>query len=146
MPRRPALPVLALALLLAAAGCTTAPRAPSATLYEQLGGERGVAAITENLLDALAADPLVAPTFAHVDITRWKRVFAEYLCQAADGPCRYSGDSMEEVHRGMAIDEAMFNAVVEDLIQAMDREHVPVRVQNRLIARLAPTRAQMLHR
>ena len=88
----------------------------------------------------------MAPTFAHVNITRFKRVFADYICQTADGPCRYTGDSMEEVHRGMNINEAMFNAVVEDLITAMNRQHVPVRVQNRLIARLAPTRAQMLYR
>jgi hemoglobin len=135
--------MLLIPLLLA--GCVqTQVKAP--TLYDQLGGKAGVAAITENLLDAFAADPQVAPSFAHVDIRRWKRVFADYLCQTADGPCQYRGDSMEEVHRGMHIDEAMFNAVVEDLITAMDRQHVPVRVQNRLIARLAPTRAQMLYR
>lgn len=134
-------PVIALLV----AGCAHAP-AKAPTLYDELGGQPGVAAITESLLDAFATDPLVAPTFAHVDITRWKRVFADYVCQTADGPCRYTGDSMEEVHRGMNINEAAFNAVVEDLITAMNRQHVPVRVQNRLIARLAPTRAQMLYR
>lgn len=135
--------VLPIALLLA--GCVRAP-AKAPTLYDQLGGRDGVAAITDHLLDAFAVDPQVAPLFAHVDITRFRRMFADYLCQTADGPCRYSGDSMEEVHRGMHINEAMFNAVVQDLITAMNRQHVPVRVQNRLIARLAPDRAQMLYR
>ncbi|HEX5304933.1 MAG TPA: group 1 truncated hemoglobin [Dyella sp.] len=135
--------VLVIALLVA--GCARMPdKAP--TLYDQLGGQAGVAAITESLLDAMANDPLVAPSFAHVDITRWKRVFADYVCQTSDGPCRYTGGSMEDVHRGMDINEAMFNALVEDLITAMNRQHVPVRVQNRLIARLAPTRPQMLYR
>ncbi len=135
--------VLVIALLLA--GCARAP-AKAPTLYDELGGQPGVAAITENLLDAFAADPQVAPLFAHVYIARFRRMFADYLCQTADGPCRYSGDSMKEVHRGMNINQAMFNAVVEDLITAMNRQHVPVRVQNRLIARLAPARARMLYR
>lgn len=134
-----------LLLSLVLGSCAHAPARPL-TLYDQLGGRDGVEAITENLLDAFAADPQVAPLFAHVDIRRWKRVFADYICQTADGPCRYTGDSMEEVHRGMHINEAMFNHVVEDLITAMDREHIPVPVQNRLIARLAPTRSEMLYR
>lgn len=138
--------LLAVTVIVALLGaCTRVPARP-ATLYDELGGQAGVAAITENLLDAFAADPQVAPLFAHVDIRRWKRVFADYLCQTADGPCHYTGDSMEEVHRGMHINEAMFNHVVEDLITAMNRQHVPVPVQNRLIARLAPSRAQMLYR
>jgi hemoglobin len=137
--------ILPLLLALVLGSCARAPARPP-TLYDQLGGRAGVEAITENLLDAFAVDSQVAPLFAHVDIRRLKRVFADYLCQTADGPCRYTGDSMEEVHRGMHINEAMFNRVVEDLITAMDREHVPVPVQNRLIARLAPTRSEMLYR
>ncbi|MBU6248220.1 MAG: group 1 truncated hemoglobin [Xanthomonadaceae bacterium] len=134
---------LASALLLAA--CATAPgRAP--TLYEQLGGRDGIAAITDRLLDAFAGDPLVAPAFRHVDIRRYRINFTDYLCQIADGPCHYTGDSMAEVHRGMHIDEAAFNAVVQDLITAMDRQHVPVRVQNRLLARLAPERKDIIYR
>lgn len=142
MPRRPLAIAFCLALL---GGCAGTP-ARHATLYDELGGHDGVAAITENLLDAFAEDPRVAALFAHVDITRWKVMFSDFICQTADGPCRYTGDSMEEVHRGMDIDETMFNHVVEDLISAMDRQHVPVPVQNRLIARLAPMRGQMLHR
>lgn len=135
-------PLAALALLAACAGAPN--REP--TLYEQLGGRDGIAAITDHLLDAFARDPRVAPTFDHVDIRRFRRYFADYLCQTADGPCRYAGDPMSEVHRGMHINEAMFNAVVQDLIVAMDRQHVPVRVQNRLLARLAPQRKDIIYR
>lgn len=134
--------LVALLLLAACAGAPT----HEPTLYEQLGGRDGIAAITDHLLDAFARDPLVAPTFDHVDIRRFRRYFADYLCQTADGPCRYTGDPMSEVHRGMHIDEAMFNAVVQDLIIAMDREHIPVRVQNRLLARLAPQRKHIIYR
>jgi len=132
-------------LLVALAGCARAPSSRPPTLYAQLGGEPGVRAITERLLDRFANDPQVAPFFAHVDIPLFARHFSEFICVVADGPCRYSGDTMEEVHHGMHIDAAQFNAVVEDLTDAMTDEHVPVRVQNRLIARLAPLRPKVVY-
>jgi hemoglobin len=135
---------LATALLLLAGCAGTPTRKP--TLYVQLGGRSGIAAITDQLLDAFARDPLVAPAFRHVDIGLFQTHFTDYLCQLAEGPCRYTGDSMAEVHRGMHIDEATFNAVVQDLITAMNHQHVPVRVQNRLLARLAPERKDIIYR
>ncbi|BFI95304.1 MAG: group 1 truncated hemoglobin [Rhodanobacter sp.] len=142
MNRRRLVPVVMCALWLG--GCASVP-SHTPTLYEQLGGEHGVAAITSNLLDAFARDPQVAPSFDHVDINRFQAYFADYICQIADGPCRYKGDSMAAVHRGMHINAAMFNAVVEDLIAAMNRQRVPVRVQNRLLARLAPERKDIVY-
>lgn len=132
-------------LLVALAGCARTPSSRPPTLYAQLGGEQGVRAITDRLLDRFANDPKVAPFFAHVDIPLFARHFGEFICVVADGPCRYSGDAMDEVHHGMHIDEAQFNAVVEDLIDAMTDQHVPVRVQNRLIARLAPLRPEVIY-
>jgi hemoglobin len=134
------------ALLVALAACSSKTvRAPS-TLYDQLGGEQGIAAVTDALLDRYAADPRVASAFAHVDIGRLRRMFAQYLCQVADGPCRYTGDSMAEVHRGMNISETQFNAVVEDLTSAMTSQHIAVPVQNRLLKRLAPERGEIIYK
>ena len=70
----------------------------------------------------------------------------EQLCVEAGGPCEYSGDSMEESHKGLNIDRSDFNALVEDLIDAMAAEGVAVPVQNRLLARLAAMRGQIIGR
>jgi hemoglobin len=50
----------------------------------------------------------------------------------------YSGDDMREAHRGHGVSEGDFNALVEDLIDVMDANAVPLATQNRLLARLAP--------
>lgn len=50
------------------------------------------------------------------------------------------------MHRGLAISEAQFNAVVEHLIDAMDAQRIPQAAQNRLIARLAPMRKDVIYR
>jgi hemoglobin len=45
---------------------------------------------------------------------------------------------MVEAHAQHRITDADFNALVEDLIWAMDQRHIPRTAQNRLLARLAP--------
>lgn len=134
------------ALVMAVAACSSQSTRPPDTLYDQLGGEQGVAALTDALLDRYANDPRVAPTFEHIDIGRFGRMFALYICQIADGPCHYTGDSMADAHRGMRLSETQFNAVVEDLIDAMTSLQVPVPVQNRLIKRLARVRADVIYK
>lgn len=137
---------LALASIALLGGCASGPARRPASLYDQLGGGRGIAALTDASIDHYAADPRVAPSFAHTDIGRFRRMFAQYVCQLADGPCRYTGDSMAEVHRGMHLSDAQFNAVVEDLTAAMTSLHLPVRVQNRLLERLAAEHGEVTYR
>jgi hemoglobin len=134
------------ALFVVLAACSSGTVRASPTLYDQLGGEQGIAALTDASLDRYAADPRVAPAFAHADVGRFRRMFAQYLCQVADGPCRYTGDSMAEVHRGMKISETQFNAVVEGLTAAMTSLHITVPVQNRLLKRLAPERGDIIYK
>jgi hemoglobin len=45
---------------------------------------------------------------------------------------------MYESHKGLHLDRAQFNALVEGLQDGMDKYGVPFRVQNRLLAILAP--------
>ena len=67
-----------------------------------------------------------------------KRLLAEQICDLTNGPCEYSGQTMKASHKGLALDTADFNALVENLQDAMDDEGVGFRTQNRLLAILAP--------
>ncbi len=133
-----------LAIVLTLAGCAT-PR-PAPTLYEQFGAEPGLAALVDDLLERFADDPRVGVKFANTNIPRFRRLFIEHLCQIMDGPCTYTGDRLEEAHRGLSIDEGTFNAVVEHLIDAMDAQRIPTRAQNRLIAKLAAMRKDVIYK
>jgi len=53
---------------------------------------------------------------------------------------------MKTAHKDMGLQQADFNAVVEDLQWAMDREHVPTWAQNRLLAKLAPMERMVVTR
>ncbi len=127
---------LAAGLAVLLVGCAGRPAAP--TLYEDLGGNDGVTAMVDAFLDRLAADPVVIDTFANTDMLEFRRLAIQHFCEISDGGCHYEGRNMRDAHAGLGIDARQFNAVVNNLMQAMDDVAVPQGVQNRLLGRLAP--------
>ena len=127
--------ILLIALFTLCAACSPVRKT---TLYDDLGGKAGVDAIVDDLLHIFADDPRVGPYFANSNIPRFRLLFAQYLCRTSDGGCEYDGEDMQESHTGLDINDKAFNAVVENLQAAMDKNRIPVRTQNRLLARLAP--------
>ena len=83
------------------------------------------------------------PSFAEVAASLRDKLI-EQFCVEAGGPCVYTGDSMQESHKGLTLTPSDFNALVEDLQAAMTVEGVPIPTQNRLLARLAPMRSQVI--
>lgn len=139
------MPRLILLVCLLLAACAQQP-ARDDILYRQLGGAPGITRIVEGMLLRVAADRRIVEHFQRVDIQRVRDKLIEKLCAEAGGPCVYTGDSMEESHKGLALTPADFNALVENLQAAMTAEAVPIPAQNRLLARLAPMRGQVIDR
>ncbi|ODN67208.1 group I truncated hemoglobin [Methylophaga muralis] len=125
------------------AGCATTPQT---TLYDKLGGEPGIHNIVENLVQEIGRDEQVFHYFAQSRVSRFKENLIEHFCAISDGPCQYTGDNMVDIHTGMNINERDFNHLVDLLINAMDDEGIPHRIQNQLIARLAPLREEIIYR
>ena len=117
---------------------TACASAPTANLYQQLGAQQGITGIVDSLMEIMLADPRIKDTFKATNLKRLRRTLIEQFCVLGNGPCTYSGDPMKEVHQGLEITNAGFNALVEDLQTAMDRNNVPSRSQNKLLALLAP--------
>lgn len=132
MPRFAPFLLLALALL---SGCATT--AARSSLYEQFGGRPGIEALVEELLVRILEDERINRGFAEVDILNLNDRLVEQLCVEVGGPCTYTGRSMAESHAGLGLGEADFNALVEDLVAAMDARGIPRTAQNRLLQRLA---------
>jgi hemoglobin len=108
------------------------------TLYNQIGGEPAMKAVVEEMMLIMESDPRINFTFAETDIPKFKQLLFEQLCNLTGGPCKYTGRSMEESHRKLKVNNAMFNALAEDLYLAFDRVGVPYRLQNKVVAMLAP--------
>lgn len=139
------MPRLVLLLCLMLSACAQQPLKDD-SLYQQLGAEPGITRIVEGMLLGVAEDPRIVEHFRNVDIQRVRDKLIEKFCAEAGGPCTYTGDSMEESHKGLALTPADFSALVENLQAAMTAEAVPIPTQNRLLARLAPMRSQVIDR
>ncbi|SAK84451.1 Group 1 truncated hemoglobin GlbN [Caballeronia hypogeia] len=107
-------------------------------LYRQFGEKPGLTKIVDDTYDNVLSDPRTAPYFDNAPVKRIKQKLVEQLCVLLEGPCVYTGRNMKRTHEGQNIDRAAFNALVEDLQAAMDKNGVPFHAQNRLLAKLAP--------
>jgi hemoglobin len=137
--------VLVLAGLMAVAGCASTPSRDD-SLYRALGQRSGIEALVETLLFRVSDDPRIAHHFADVDIIHLNDRLVEFLCVQSGGPCTYAGKPMAEAHKHVTVGEADFNALVEDLMWAMDERELPRTTQNRLLRVLATMQADVVRR
>lgn len=73
--------------------------------------------------DKVLADDRINHFFTNVDMERQRRHQAAFVAFAVGGP-KYSGRSMEQAHEGMNLQPAHFDAVVEDLVAALEESGV----------------------
>lgn len=135
--------VALLALILI--GCAQQP-AKDDSLYRDLGEKPGITRIVEGMLINVAGDPRIVQFFTKVDIAGLRDKLVDKFCVIAGGPCVYAGDTLEESHKGQNLTPSHFNALVENLQASMYSQGVPTPVQNRLLARLAALRGQVIEK
>ena len=116
------------------------------TLFADMGGQAGIDKIVDASVDNYLADDRIKAIFDESNIDRLRAEFKVQFCQVAGGPCQYGGHDMTIAHKGLHLKNADFNAVVEDLQDAMDKVGLPFATQNRFLARLAPMQRQVVTR
>lgn len=118
----------------------------SATLFAVFNGREGLTRIAADTIDRSVRDPRIADIFKSHDLVRLKRTLGEQFCYLLGGGCAYTGRDMKTTHKDLGLEVADFNALVENLQDAMDAEGVPFAAQNRLVAKLAPMKRVMVTR
>ncbi len=128
-----------------AAMAASAPRDPALKpVFEQFGGKPGLVRLMNDFMDNMMADSRTQPYFIDTDREHIKAELVDQFCVILDGPCTYTGKDMEKVHRNLGINRAAFNALVEDLQTAMNKNNIPFRAQNKLLAKLAPMHSAVI--
>ena len=114
------------------------------TLYESMGGEPALRAALDHFADRVVADDRINFTFAEANMTKFKQLLFEQLCNLSGGPCKYTGRDMRTAHAKLNINNAEFNALAEDLYISLGQVGVPYRLQNKLMALLAPMQHEIV--
>jgi hemoglobin len=133
------------------------------TLYERLGGERGMSAIVDDWIPRALADPRVNWERKGVEsggvlgigersvewqatpdnVARLKKHMAQFLAVATGGPPTYEGADLKQSHANMRISNAQFDAAVGDLKATLDKLGVPADEQKELLSIIESTRPQI---
>ena len=107
-------------------------------IFKEFGEKAGLIKIMDDFMVNLLKDPSTKPSFENADRQHIKEQLVEQICFILNGPCEYKGAAMKPIHANLAINRENFNALVEQLQFAMDKNNVPFRAQNKLLAVLAP--------
>jgi hemoglobin len=113
------------------------PKSPppkETTLWDRLGGEENVKKIVDAWVTASANDPKVdysrrnthrpwasvrAGNPLDATVAKIKQTTVEQISSLTGGPLKYSGRDMKELHKGMSITGAQFDAVLGHLKTAL---------------------------
>lgn len=122
---------------------------PTKTLYERLGGIEAISAVVDKFLANVVADPVINAQFAATVADPFRTQLLrnnliDQVCAGAGGPCQYKGKTMLEAHKGMNITEAQFNALVGDLVAALDFYKVPTKEKDELLGILGPMKSDIV--
>jgi len=114
------------------------------SLYERLGGKPAIEAVIDEFLKNVATDQRIAHRFALTNLKDLRNKLVDQVCAATGGPCTYTGGDMKTVHRGMRVKSAEFDALVEDLIKALDTFKVPATEKGELLGALGGMKADIV--
>lgn len=126
------------------AACSVAALAQEKSLYDRLGGQPAVSKVVDDFAGIALKDERINKKFARSDATRLVTNLKAFVCSATGGPCKYEGLTMPQSHKNMGVTEGEFNALVEDLVKALDMNNVPAKEKNELLAALGPLKPQIV--
>jgi hemoglobin len=139
---------LFIASILSVIGCSDDDKKTS-TLYDRLGGVDAISAVVDKFLTNVASDNTInarfGPTVSNASrLQLLRNNLIDQICEGTGGPCKYKGKTMLQTHAGMNISTAEFNALVGDLVAAVDFYKVPEKEKTELLAVLGPMQTDIV--
>ncbi len=140
IPLRPSrfFPSLLATVLCAGAASVATAQTPNDAALSAFGGFSGLSKMTQDFVERIQKNPRIGRFFKDADTERLQAMLTDQFCDVLGGGCKYSGKSMKEAHTKMGVASADFNALAEELQNALTAANVPFADQNKLIAKLAP--------
>jgi hemoglobin len=135
-----------LVVLVGLCGLASGAIAKDKSLYDRLGGKPAITAVVDEFVGRVAADMRINKYFAAAasdpkHLAAFKMKLVDQICEASGGPCKYKGMDMKSAHAGMGITSADFDALVEDLVGALDKFKVGSMEKQQLLGVLGPMKS-----
>lgn len=139
------------ALAISAGALGTRAHADS-SLYERLGGLRGITLVVDDFIDRLVVNetlnqnPAIAAGREHSPAPYLKFQVSQLVCEVTGGPCKYTGLSMKDSHAHLNISETEWGVMAADFKKSLDKFKVPAAEQDALFEIVGSTKPDIVVR
>ena len=105
------------------------------SLYQRLGGDEGIARLVDDVVAAHLTNPLVKTRFEKIkDMAHTKQLVSEFFTAGLGSPPTYTGKGMLGAHKGASVSEQEFQAAINDIVGAMNKNGMDERSKNDILA------------
>jgi hemoglobin len=122
------------------------------TLYERLGGLKGITMVSDDFINRLVANKTLNKNPA-IDAGRknspppyLKFQVSQLVCEVSGGPCKYTGKTMKDSHAHLNISEKEWGIMAAEFKKSLDKFKVPAAEQKELFAIVEKTKADIVVR
>jgi len=115
------------------------------SLYDRLGGHDSLVALATTTFNNHCNNDLIKSRYVNSDPKDVIRLVGEFMCAGFGGKEAYTGKDMLTTHTGMNISEEEFNAVVDDVMKALDTHNAGQREKDEVLAALWSMRPEIVH-
>jgi hemoglobin len=126
------------------------PPAAKPSLYERLGKEEAITKVVDDFVANVVADENIKERhkkhFMEGDVAGLKKKLVEQIGEATGGPQKYTGKNMKDAHKGLEITNKDFDALVADLVKALDKNKVAEEDKGEIVKMLGTMRKDVVEK
>ncbi|PNH91261.1 group 1 truncated hemoglobin [Vibrio diazotrophicus] len=116
----------------------------SMSLFERLGGSEAITKISSDIVDLHLSNRSISNRFAKSDVNKLKKTVSEFFITGSGGPNVYKGADMLAAHKGMNISAVEFMAVLDDALEALQKNGIGQREQEEVLFILYSMRSDII--
>lgn len=108
-------------------------------LFERLGGNAGITAIVDAVVETHMCNPAVSARFIPYrdepeKLSAIKQHTVDFFSAGSGAPVNYSGRDMVTTHKGMSISSDEYMHVVDDILLVLDQHNIDSVSKNEVLA------------
>jgi len=127
-----------------------APKGPS--LYDRLGGLKGITMVADDFIDRLVKNATlnknkaIAAGRVSSPPPYLKFQVSQLVCEATGGPCKYTGKTMKDAHAHLHITENEWGIMTAEFKKSLDKFKVPAAEQKELFDIVGKTKDDIVEK
>ncbi len=120
------------------------------SIYERLGGIKGIEAIADDIVEGHMNNPDVKARFLPLKdnpehLAEVRKHVIEFLAAGSGGSEAYTGKDMTTAHKGMNINNGEYLSVIDDIMKALDKNNIDEQTKKDVLFIAYSLKGMMVH-